>query len=156
MSVVPEKNRPKVGVGVLVVKEGKVLFGKRKGAHGAGEWSLAGGHLEFGETIEECARRELLEETGLKAGDISVGPWTSDIMAGNKHYITFFALVKNFEGEPSLLEPQKCEGWQWFDWDQLPDPLFPPVISLIKGFSLDKLKRFYENPGSKDWSSPAE
>ncbi len=137
------KNRPKVGVGVFVVKEGKVLFGKRKGSHGAGEWALAGGHLEFGETIEECARRELAEETGLKAGRVHHGPWTSNVMAGDKHYITLFAFVEHFEGEPALLEPSKCEGWAWFDWDALPSPLFPPVVSLIENLGLEKLKGFY-------------
>jgi ADP-ribose pyrophosphatase YjhB (NUDIX family) len=39
--------RPKVGVGVMVLKNGKVLIGKRKGAHGAGEWAWPGGHLEY-------------------------------------------------------------------------------------------------------------
>jgi len=58
--------KPSVGVGVIVVRAESLLLGKRKNSHGEGEWSFAGGHLEFGETVEECARRELEEETGLK------------------------------------------------------------------------------------------
>ena len=57
---------PQVGVGVLILRDGKVLLGRRKGSHGAGCWSAPGGHLEFGETLEDCAAREVLEETGLK------------------------------------------------------------------------------------------
>lgn len=57
---------PGLGVGVLVIENGRVLLGKRKGSHGAGTWSAPGGHLEYGESIENCAEREVLEETGLR------------------------------------------------------------------------------------------
>ena len=58
--------RPSVGVGVFVYNmDGKILLGKRKGAHGAGEWSLPGGHLEFNESFERCCEREVMEETGI-------------------------------------------------------------------------------------------
>ena len=56
---------PRVGVGVIIVKAGKVLIGERKGSHGAGQYALPGGKLEWKETWEECARREVLEETGI-------------------------------------------------------------------------------------------
>ena len=62
--------RPKVGVGVMVLKNGKVLIGKRKGAHGAGEWAWPGGHLEYMESFEDCARREVMEETGIEIHNI--------------------------------------------------------------------------------------
>lgn len=57
----------KVGVGVLVVKGNKVLLGKRKNAHGADEYGGPGGHLEYGETIEQTALREIGEECGIKS-----------------------------------------------------------------------------------------
>lgn len=124
--------RPRVGVGIIVIQDGKVLLGKRKGAHGAGEWSAVGGHLEFGETIEECARRELAEETGLNALSIELGPWTNDFLEEDKHYITIFVFVTQFDGRLQCLEPDKCEGWEWFEWNALPSPLFGTVQSLIK------------------------
>ncbi|HEY4254721.1 MAG TPA: NUDIX hydrolase [Chlamydiales bacterium] len=130
------EKRPLVGVGVIVQQGGKVLLGKRKGAHGAGHWSFAGGHLEFGETIEQCAARELLEETGLKALSLEVGPWTSDLFENEKHYITFFVFAHEFQGTPTLMEQDKCEGWQWFDWKNLPTPLFAPVTSLLTKLKL--------------------
>lgn len=135
-----DKQRPQVGVGVVVLKDGMVLLGKRKGAHGAGAWSFAGGHLEFGESVEECAKRELTEETGLKAVSLHLGPWVNDVIEKDKHYITLFAFVDEFEGELQLLEPHKCEGWEWFEWNALPFPLFSPVASLIKKVGIEKLR----------------
>lgn len=125
------EKRPHVGVGVILMKDGKILLGKRLNSHGAGLWSTIGGHLEFGESVEECAKRELLEETGIKAISLKPGPWTSDIIDGQKHYITFFVFVDEFEGEPQLLEPHKCEGWHWFEWNAFPSPLFPTIQSLL-------------------------
>ena len=124
---------PRIGVGIIVENAGKVLLGKRKGAHGAFTWALPGGHLEFGESVEGCAKRELLEETGLKVISSMLGPWVENVMEnGKKHYITLFVHVDQFEGELQLLEPDKCEGWHWFSWNALPQPLFAPFDSLIK------------------------
>lgn len=133
--------RPKVGIGVAVLHQGKILLGKRKGAHGSGEWAPPGGHLEFGETPEECARRELAEETGLIAVSIKPGPWTSDVIDKSKHYVTIFMFVESFVGIPAVLEPNKCESWEWFEWDKLPEPLFLPFRTLIQKQGLDNLKK---------------
>jgi 8-oxo-dGTP diphosphatase len=123
--------KPKVGVGVAVIKDNKILLGKRKNAHGAGSWAFPGGHLEFGEEVEECAKRELAEETGLKALSLKPGPWLNHMMEGDKHYVTLIVYVNEFEGDLQLLEPHKCEGWEWFDCNALPSPLFPIVESLL-------------------------
>lgn len=135
--------RPKVGVGVAILSKDKVLLGKRKGSHGAGCWSFAGGHLEFGETVEECAKREVLEETGLIANSVILGPWTNDLIEGNKHYVTLYAFVNQFVGELELKEPHKCQVWQWFSWRQLPTPLFPPLVNLIAKVGLEYLESAY-------------
>ncbi|WP_252106798.1 MULTISPECIES: NUDIX hydrolase [unclassified Halomonas] len=128
---------PQVGVGVLIIQNGCVLLGKRKGAHGAGTWSAPGGHLEFGESIDSCARREVMEETGLVLQGIQHGPFTNNVFeADQKHYVTVFVLASPKGGEPKLMEPDKCEGWTWFEWDALPRPLFPPLNTLInQGYS---------------------
>ncbi|OGK15480.1 DNA mismatch repair protein MutT, partial [Candidatus Roizmanbacteria bacterium RIFCSPHIGHO2_01_FULL_39_12b] len=88
------ENRPKVGVGVLVVKDGKTLFGKRKNAHGDGLWCFPGGHLELNESWEECAVRETMEETGLKIKNVRFATATNDIFpVEGKHYITIFMIA---------------------------------------------------------------
>lgn len=104
-----ETQMPKVGVGVIIRKDGKVLFGKRKGAHGQGGRALPGGHLEFGESIIDCALREVEEETGIVVENAYVGPYTNDIFVSeNKHYITLFVVCDYKSGEPEIREPEKC------------------------------------------------
>ncbi len=129
-----DSNRsPKVGVGVIIIRGDSVLLGKRKNSHGDQTWSFAGGSLEFGESIFECARRETKEETGLDISNLQYGPYTNDIFVKeNKHYVTAFILASSENGEPRVLEPEKCEEWRWFKWDQLPEPLFLPVQNLKK------------------------
>ncbi len=62
--------RPLVGIGVVVVRPDAVLLVRRAKPPAVGAWSLPGGGQELGETVEACARRELLEETGLRVGDL--------------------------------------------------------------------------------------
>jgi 8-oxo-dGTP diphosphatase len=132
-----DKNRPRVGVGVIILKGGKILLGKRKNAHGDGDWSPTGGHLEFGESLEHCAEREVLEEAGVKIRNIRFATITNDIFEKeNLHYITIIMLADHVSGEPKLLEPDKFTEWGWFSWDNMPQPLFLPIRNLLKsGFS---------------------
>lgn len=125
--------RPKVGLGVIIIRDDTVLMGKRKNAHESGTWSFPGGHIEWNESIVECAKREVLEETGLEITDLRYGPYTNDIFAAEqKHYITVFVLAHSRAGEPKIMEPDKCGEWKWFQWHELPSPLFLPTINLLQ------------------------
>lgn len=126
-------DRPKVGVGVIVLRENKVLLGKRLNSHGSHTWNFPGGHLEYQEEIFNCATREVKEETGLNITNLELGPYTNDIfLKDNKHYITLFVIAHASTGEPQVMEPEKCVSWQWFTWDHLPKPLFLPITNLLK------------------------
>ncbi|KAI1453094.1 NUDIX hydrolase domain-like protein [Annulohypoxylon moriforme] len=113
----------RVGVAALVRdSEGKFVFGKRKGSHGAGTWQFPGGHLEMGESFFACAERETLEETGLKVTAEKILAVTNDVFdPTTKHYITIFVLCRrvNENDQPEILEPEKCESWNWIGWDQI-------------------------------------
>ncbi len=123
----------RVGVGVFIRKDGKVLMGKRKGSHGEGHWGLPGGHLEFNEEIVECAIREVKEETNLKVKNIHFGALTNDIFKKEgKHYITIYMVCDYSSGKLKIMEPDKCQGWGWFKWGKLPSPLFIPLQNLLK------------------------
>ena len=133
-----EVKRPLVGVGVFLYNsEGKILLGKRKGAHGEGEWSLPGGHFEYGESFLECCAREVKEETDIEIDRVEKLGFTNDIFKEEGlHYVTLFFRAEVFtagrKNQPKLMEPDKCEGWEWFGLDELPSPLFPPLKQIVK------------------------
>ena len=134
-------NRPKVGMGVYVVKDGKFLMGERKGSNGANTWCLPGGHLEYSESWEECAERETLEETGVEIENVRFLGLTNDIFEEGKHYITIFVIADYSSGEPEVCEPDKFLGWKWVDLSTLPERLFLPVENLLRSEFLEDLNR---------------
>jgi 8-oxo-dGTP diphosphatase len=125
-----ETTPPAIGVGVILVRDGDVLFGLRRGAHGAGSWSFPGGHVERDESAEACALRELEEETGLRAVNPCRVAETEDVFPEGLRYRTFFVRVDWAGGEPQVREPEACERWCWFAWEEAPEPLFLPAASL--------------------------
>lgn len=127
------KKRPSVGVGIFVFKDGKFLLGKRIGKHGYGTWSVPGGYLEFGETFEECAVREVLEETNVKISNIKFYTSVNNIFHDeNKHSITIFMFSDWKSGQPKITEPDKFTHVDWYDFQNLPAPLFLPLTELRK------------------------
>ena len=126
------ENIVRVGVGVIVVKDKKILLGERIGSHGSNTWSLPGGHMEFFEEINETAKREVKEETSLNICNIQTVGFTNDIfMDETKHYITLFVKADYESGVLRRMEPDKCLEWKWFDTDNLPQPLFLPLQNFI-------------------------
>jgi len=133
-----EIQKPKVGVGVTIFKNGKILLGKRKGSHGAGEYSFPGGHLEYMESFEDCARREILEEAGIEIKNIRFQLLANIKKYAPKHY-THIGLIADWKnGEPKTLEPEKCEGWDWYDLNNLPQPIFEPCEMSIDSYKTGK------------------
>src|SRR3990172_9629070 len=116
--------RPKVGVGVMILKDGKVLLGERKGSHGEGEFAFPGGHLEYLESFEDCARREIKEETGIEIQNIKFLFLANVTKYAPKHYAHIGLIADYKSGEPQVLEPEKSENWDWYHLDKLPSPLF--------------------------------
>jgi len=125
--------RPKVGLGVFVKREGKILVGERIGSHGAGTWALPGGHLEPGESFEACCKREVLEETGLIIKDISPVVFTNDIFHdAGLHYVTLFFRAEYHSGDLVIREPRECKEWRWVSLSQIPQPIFLPLKNALE------------------------
>jgi 8-oxo-dGTP diphosphatase len=127
---------PRVGIGVLIFNQkNEVLLGKRLNSHGEGCWGPSGGHLEFDETFEEAAIREVYEETGLHISNPKFFALTNDNFSlEEKHYISIF-MKAEYPPEQAVQnrEPDKTIEWQWFSFTDLPSPLFLPLQNLQAG-----------------------
>ncbi len=130
-----ETERPKVGMGVMILKDGKVLMGKRKTSHGVGEWAFPGGHLEYMESFEDCARREVMEEAGIEIKNIRFLHVGNIFHYTPKHYVNLVLLAEWESGDPQVLEPEKLEDWQWCSLDNLPEPVFIQTGLAIQSYN---------------------
>lgn len=130
--------KPKVGIGAMVFKDGKVHLGKRKGSHGAGEYAWPGGHLEFMESIIDCAKREVLEETGMEIHNVKFLRLMNFKTKEGKHYVDVAVTAEWVKNEPELKEPERCEGWDWYGLDNLPSPLFGTIEPSVDAYKTGK------------------
>lgn len=142
-----ENKKVGVGFGVMLMKEDKILLGRRHAdpekadseLHGEGTWTMPGGKLEFGESFEEGARREVLEETGLQLNEAKVICVNND-KNEHAHFVTIGLFSEDFSGEPKVTEPDEIVEWQWFSLNNLPTPLYFPSEKVIENY---KKKLFY-------------
>lgn len=105
----------------------------------AGEWSLLGGKLDWGETLEEGAIREVKEETSIMIRDpkvISVHNCKNQYA----HFVTVGMTATNWEGEAQVMEPDEIVQWEWFKLDALPSPRYFPSFEVIENYLQ---KKFY-------------
>ena len=137
-------DHPRAGLGAIILNtEGKILIGKRKGSH-APHYSIPGGSLKLGETFEEGIIREIKEETDLDIYNPKVIAIVNNLATYNEegvHYVSVVLLVKNFSGEPRIVEPEKCEGWSWVDPHNLPLPHFHASRMAVECYLA---KKFYK------------
>lgn len=143
----PGKDYIGVGFGVMIMRDGKILLGRRhedprkadSELNGMNTWTMPGGKMDLGETFEETARREVKEETGIDLKKLEV------ICVNNEridevHFITVGMYSENFDGEARIMEPDEIVEWQWFLLDKLPSPLYFPSKKIIENH---KQKKFY-------------
>jgi len=142
-----EKKKVGVGFGIMILKDGKVLLGKRHDdpekasslLNGAGTWTMPGGKLNFGETFEEGAKREASEETGILLNKVNVICVNQDITK-TAHFITISLFSDAFSREPKVMEPDEITEWRWFDLNNLPSPIYFPSAKVLENY---KQKKFY-------------
>ncbi|MDR3121935.1 MAG: NUDIX hydrolase [Clostridiales bacterium] len=124
-----------VGASVFIHKDHKLLLQKRLDN---GCWAEHGGCCELGEVVEEAAKRELLEETGLIANSLEL----LGIFSGRELYYTYpngdqvsivdiAYLCEDFSGEMKA-QTDETSDLRWFEIDNLPENISPPTIPVLK------------------------
>lgn len=127
----------------MLLRNNQILLGHRhpdptkadSALHGEGTWTMPGGKLNFGETFEEGAEREVLEEIGVKIDKtkLKLVSLTNEIVP-DAHFVTLGFLYENPEEKPKVMEPDEITEWHWFDLNRLPSPLYPPSQKIIKNY----------------------
>jgi 8-oxo-dGTP diphosphatase len=131
-------NVPRVGVGVMIVREDRVLMAQRVGGQRAGWYGWIGGRLEFGETLPACARLEAREEAGLEITNLRL-LCLSSIIVDDQHWIDVEFLADIAAGEPHTTAPAEIDGWMWYPIDQLPSPIFEPAQRALEAYRSGRL-----------------
>jgi ADP-ribose pyrophosphatase YjhB (NUDIX family) len=127
-----------IGCCVIVQNEkGHILLAKRKNSYKAGFFGLPGGRVEGNELLTDCALRELREETSLHAVHLQyigvVREWQPDFPGEHPDsFVHFVFLCKEWEGAPTTNEPDRAELWEWYDINNLPDPVVPGHFAGLK------------------------
>jgi len=128
----------------MIIKNNTILLGSRKSSHGAGEFAGPGGHLEVGESIETCALRELAEEAGpdIRVKNMRFLCFINLKRYLPKHYAHIHMVADWASGDPKVMEPDKQDGWDWYDLDDLPQPLFAAMPEVIEAYKTGR--NFFE------------
>jgi 8-oxo-dGTP diphosphatase len=130
--------RPYAACHVLIIREEEnrrqVLLSRRLAGYGSGTYMLPGGKQRPDESMQECASRELREETGMCLLDSKPISLHSTRLPGKPRVTSVGVLAVKHEGKPQRLEPHQNSQWEWFDLDNLPDPLFEPTRIVISHY----------------------
>ena len=120
----------------MAIKDGKVLLGRRIDMDdSSGEYQFPGGKLDYREKVEDCAKREVREEAGIEIENIRFLCLTNTDKYAPKHYINVGVVADWKSGVPVAREPDKCEGWDWYDLDNVPTPLFESIPNFFHAYN---------------------
>jgi 8-oxo-dGTP diphosphatase len=119
-----------VGVGVVLVENGRLLLIKRGNEPGKGLWAVPGGKVRIGETLKAAAQREAVEETGLNV-DVGDVAWVGEHLTDTHHIVLIDFYAKATGGE--LAASDDAEEVEWVELDAVDSyPLTPTMTDLME------------------------
>lgn len=109
-------------IALILIKDNKVLLMKRRNTgYMDGYYGMVSGHLESGESLKQAIAREAFEEVGITLNEVDINVVCMIRRVDNDNYFNYFLTTKNFEGVPTIKEPDKCEELIWCDINDLPE-----------------------------------
>jgi 8-oxo-dGTP diphosphatase len=132
--MIPGKDYVGLGVGAMIVRNGKVLMLLRSDAcrNNRGMWTIPGGMVETFERLDDAVKREVLEETGLTVTSLEFMT-VSDRTFDGEHWVSILYRCCT-EGEPVNREPEKHLKMTWQELDNLPGQVTAPSRDAIDTF----------------------
>ena len=112
-------DRPICGVGIVVFHQQKVLLIRRGKPPRQGEWSIPGGKQKLGETLQQAARREVQEETGLKLGPLMLVDVVDSIFKDSQGQIQYHYSLVEWTGEFVSGELNAADDASYAEWYEL-------------------------------------
>ncbi len=121
---------------LILIKDNKILLSRRYNTgYRDGEYSLPAGHLDGAETFKQAMVREAKEEIGLILDEINLKlAHTMNRRIPNNERIDLFFIARKWQGQPKIMEPEKCDDLSWFDLNNLPKETIPYIKQAIDSF----------------------
>lgn len=137
-------NQPVVGVGAIIIRNGKILLEKRKGEPGRGKWSVPGGLVELGEAVEDAVIREVKEETGLDVAEPQLIDVVDNIVRDENGEIKYHFVIIDYFLRLKGGEPKAADDAEELKWISLNDVEKFDLTKTFRAFlqrNRDKLER---------------
>lgn len=126
-----ERKKVNVAAYLLLEKDGKFLFLKRQNTgYRDGDFGMPSGHLEDDESLDECIKREAMEEIGITVSDVEL----LVVVHTHDDYLDFMFKAVSWVGEIQNCEPDKCGELAWFSLDGLPENITPEIKAGINAY----------------------
>lgn len=121
---------------LVLMQDNKILLSRRYNTgYFDNNYSFPAGHLDGEETLKQAMVREAKEEIGLvlDPAELELIHIMNRKIPGNER-VDFFFTTKKWQGEPRVMEPEKCDGLSWFEFNNLPKNIIPYIKQAIESF----------------------